>query len=90
MRTVSALEVRKKFGSILDLVAERRVTVAITRGNRRLVVMVPAEEYEARRLGREARLQLATEKIGAWKRRHARKLRGLDPARLVREIRNAR
>jgi prevent-host-death family protein len=90
MRTVSALEVRKKFGSILDLVAERRVPVAITRGNRRLVVMVPAEEYEARRLGREARLRLATEKISSWKRRHARQLRGVNPARLVREIRDAR
>ena len=90
MRTVTALEVRKRFGSILDLVVERRIPVAITRGHRRLVAMVPAEEYEARRLGRESRLRLATEKIGSWKRRHARTLSGLDPTRLVREMRDAR
>ena len=90
MKTMSALEARRKFGSILDLVAERRVPVAITRRARRLVVMVPAEEYEARRLGREARLRLAAAKIDAWKRRHARRLRGVKPARLVRASRDAR
>jgi prevent-host-death family protein len=47
MKRLSALEVRKKFGSVLDLVAQKRVPVTITRGDKPLVVMIPADEYQA-------------------------------------------
>lgn len=90
MRTLSALEVRKRFGSVLDLVAEKRIPVTIVRGGKRLVVMMPADEYEARTAGRTARLRLVVEKLDAWKKRQARSLRGLDTVRLVRESRAGR
>lgn len=90
MRRISALEVRKKFGSVLDLVAERRVPVTITRGAKALVVMVPADEYETMKGGRQARLGLAIERVADWRARHARQLRRVNVVRLVRESRDER
>jgi len=90
VKTLSALEVRKRFGAVLDLVADKRVPVTIMRGDRALVVMLPADEYEARTTGRTNRLRLAVEKLEIWKRGQARKLRGLDAVRLVRESRDQR
>lgn len=90
MKTLSALEVRKKFGSVLDMVAEKRIPIAIARGGKRLVVMVPADEYEKRMESREARLRLAVAGLDAWKRQHRDKLRGLDAVKLLRESRDQR
>ena len=90
MKTLSALDVRKRFGAVLDLVAEKRVPVTIVRGSRPLVVMLPADEYEARTAGRASRLRLAVERMDAWKQDQARTLRGLDAVRLVRESRDRR
>lgn len=55
-----------------------------------LVVMVPADEHQARNSGRESRLRFAVEKIGEWKKRHARKLKKVDVVRLLREGREER
>lgn len=90
MRRLSALEVRKKFGSVLDLVAQKRVPVTITRGDKPLVVMIPADEYQAMKGGRQAQLGLAIERVSEWRARHARRLRGVNVARLVRQSRNER
>ncbi len=90
MKTMSALEVRKRFGSVLDLVAKKRIPVTISRANRPLAVLVPADEYQARNSGRESRLRLTAEKIAEWKKLHARKLKGIDVVRLLRESREQR
>lgn len=90
MKTMTALEVGKQFGSVLDLVNKKRVPVTTCRANKPLAVLVPAEEYDARSSGRETRLRLAVEKIAEWKKRHSRKLKGIDAVRLLREIRNSR
>lgn len=90
MKILSALEVRKRFGSVLDMVAKKRVPVAISRANQPLVVMVPADEYMVKNAGREKRLQLAAERIAEWKKLHARKLKGIDAVRLLRESREER
>ena len=90
MITMSALEVRKKFGSVLDMVSKKGIPVTISRANKPLVVLVPAQDYKARNAGRETRLRLASEKILEWKKAHAHKLEGVNAAKLLRESRDER
>ncbi|MBI4543002.1 MAG: type II toxin-antitoxin system Phd/YefM family antitoxin [Gemmatimonadetes bacterium] len=93
MKTLPALVFRRQFGQVLDDVARKREPVTITRGNRPLVVLVPAQDYEsaaARPAVREGRLRLAATRVAEWKARHAARLRDLDPVALVRASRAAR
>lgn len=90
MRTMTALEVRKKFGAVLDLVAKKRIPVAISRANKPLAVLVPAEDYGAGSSGRESRLRLTVERIRDWQKHHGRKLKKIDAVKLVRESREPR
>ena len=91
MKTLNALTVRKRFGSVLDEVVRTREPITITRGNRPLVVLVPAEDYRAGLDGgREIRLRRAAERVAVWRRRHAAHLAKLDPVDLVRRSRASR
>jgi prevent-host-death family protein len=90
MKTMSALEVRKKFGSVLDLVSKKGVPVTISRANKPLAVLVPARDYQARNAGKESRLRLAAEKILEWKKLHLQKIKGIDAVKLLRESREER
>jgi prevent-host-death family protein len=90
MKTMSALEVRKKFGSVLDMVSKKGIPVTISRANKPLAVLVPAQSYKAINFGRESRLRLASEKIVEWKRLHAQKIKGVDVVKLLRESREER
>jgi PHD/YefM family antitoxin component YafN of YafNO toxin-antitoxin module len=44
MKTIGALTVRRKFGSIIDEVANKKVRIATSRANRPMVVMLPFED----------------------------------------------
>jgi prevent-host-death family protein len=93
VRTLSALMFRRKFGSVLDEVAGQRHPITITRANRALVVLVPADDYAAHvgaAPARERRLRLAAERLTEWRRRHASDLGRPDPVALVRESRASR
>jgi prevent-host-death family protein len=90
MKTMSALEVRKKFGSVLDMVSKKGIPVTISRANKPLAVLVPAQSYKAINFGRESRLRLTSEKIVEWKRLHAQKIKGVDVVKLLRESREER
>jgi prevent-host-death family protein len=90
MKTMSALEVRKKFGSVLDMVSKKGIPVTISRANKPLAILVPAQGYKAINFGRESRLRLASEKIVEWKRLHAQKIKGVDVVKLLRESREER
>lgn len=90
MKTVSALEMRKKFGSVLDLVSKKGIAVTICRADKPLAVLVPIEDYRSKSLGREHGLRLAAERINEWKKRHAKKLKGLDVTKMLRESRAER
>ncbi len=90
MKTMSALEVRKKFGSVLDMVSKKGIPVTISRANKPLAVLGPAQDYKARNAGREAHLRLAAEKIVEWKKAHAHKLKGVNAVKLLRESREER
>lgn len=93
MRTLSALAFRRKFGSVLDEVAGKRQPITITRANRALVVLVPADEYQsgaAPGAARESRLRLAADRLTEWRTLHAARLGHLDPVALIRRDRDSR
>jgi prevent-host-death family protein len=90
MKTMSALDVRKKFGSVLDLVAKKGIPVTISRANKPLAVLVPFEEYRGGTSGRLSRLRLTVEKIDEWKKLHRKKIKGIDVVKLIREDRDGR
>lgn len=93
MRTLSALAFRRKFGSVLDEVVKKRHPITVTRANRALVVLVPADDYvgsDASAASRESRLQLAAERLARWRAAHAAQVARLDAVALVRRNRDDR
>lgn len=91
MRRISALTVRKKFGSILDEVAKGE-PIAITRANQPLVVMEPYASYEVRvnREVRRKRLQETGRRMDRWAQRSAKFLtKGPDSVSLIRKLRES-
>ncbi len=93
MRKVSALTVRRKFGSILDEVAHGKGPIAITRANEPLVVMEPYATYQARedREARRKRLTEAARRMDDWVKRNAKHLKkGPDAVTLIRNLRDSR
>ena len=90
MKTVSVLEMRKKLGSVLDLVTKKGIPVTICRAEKPLAVLVPIEDYRSKSLRREHLLRLAAERIDEWKKLHAKKLKSLDITKMLRESRAER
>lgn len=93
MKTISALTVRQKFGSILDEVAKHKEPVTITRANRPLVVIEPYETYVARKeqTTRRVRLLEVSRRIDEWARRNAKHSKGTtDVVTLLRKGRDTR
>ena len=93
MNEIPALQFRRRFGEVLDEVVRTGRPVTVTRANKPLVVVVPAEGYRAgggARAVREGRLRLAAERLAEWKARHASRLRSFDPVDLVRRDRSGR
>lgn len=89
MKTISALEVRKKFGGVIDEVCESGEPVIITRGERKLVVVVPYDTYEET-AGRESKLRRVSEAMAKWRKEHADMPKGADAVTLLRKIRDGR
>jgi prevent-host-death family protein len=90
MKTLSALEFRRKFGSVLDLVARDREPVTICRANKPMAVLVPADEFAGDRSRRSARLERTLAKLADWRRCHRRQVSRLDSIQLLRESREER
>ena len=93
MKKVSALVVRRKFGSILDEVARGKGPIAITRANEPLVVMEPYATYQARedQEARRKRLTEAARRMDDWVKRNAKHLKkGPDAVTLIRNLRDNR
>ncbi len=92
MKTISAMQLRKKLGSVLDGVARGGRPVAVARGRHPLVVLVP---YEAYRSGngdgdRLRRISGAFQRLDEWRARYGHKLKDFDPVRAVRAVRDSR
>ena len=92
MQEVAALKMRRNFGHYLDIVAKKKEHVLITRSNRPMVVMVPADEYrdEATDAARTAHLQKVMVSMDARRRRLARTLGKIDVVDAVRRTRARR
>ena len=90
MRTVNALAFRKQLGQILDDVADGGEPIMVTRGNRPLVVLVPAASYEAGAAARHRRLEGAARRVAEWRAEYAARLPDPDPVALVRTDRDGR
>ena len=48
MKTVTALDLRRRLGSVLNAVAEKHEPVTITRANKPLAVIISADDYQER------------------------------------------
>jgi antitoxin (DNA-binding transcriptional repressor) of toxin-antitoxin stability system len=93
--SVTALEMRKKFGSVLDRVVKKGEHVTIMRGHLALAVLIPVKEHEKQCLDKD-RLRTVDEvlsDIDAWKRTNpskAKRLAKTDAAEDVRRMRDRR
>lgn len=89
MKRMSALMVRKKFGSVLDEVVEGKRPIAITRANEPLVVMESYATYRVRedRDARRKRLTEVSRRMDEWAKRNTKYLKGPDVVTLIRKFR---
>ena len=92
MKRLQALQVRKRFGSVLDTVAKQHEPVVIERAGRPLVVMVPFDQYQAEHgaTARRERLQKVAREMDRWAQRNAKTLSGFDPIQAIRDLRAGR
>ena len=92
MKTLTALDLRKTLGSVLDDVSKKGEQVIISRANKPLAVMISIEEYEEKVLkkNRERRLREVSAEMDKWKKRHMKETVNIDIAKVVREIRENR
>jgi len=92
MKTLTALDLRKKLGSVLNDVSKKGEQVIISRANKPLAVMISVEEYEEKVLkkNRERKLREVSAEMDKWKKRHLKKTINIDIAKVIREIREDR
>jgi prevent-host-death family protein len=89
MKILSALDLRKKLGSVLNAVAEKREPVTITRANKPLAVIVSADEYEEKMLKskRGQKLKEISSRLESWRNEHRKETAHVDAVKAIREVR---
>lgn len=93
--TVTALEMRKKFGGILDRVVQKGEHITIMRGHLPLAVLIPVADHKKQCLDKD-RVRTVEEVLGeidAWKKANpskAKRLAKVDAAAEVRAMRDSR
>jgi prevent-host-death family protein len=92
MKTITALDLRKKLGSVLNSVAEGHEPVTITRANKLLAVIISADEYQDKVLkgDRGRKLKEISAKMDAWKKEHRKETAHIDVVKAIREARERR
>lgn len=92
MKTVTALDLRKKLGSVLNDVSRRKEQVIISRANKPLAVMISVDEYEEKVLkkNREQKLRDISAKMEQWREKHKKKTIHIDAVKAIRAIRENR
>lgn len=92
MKTMTALDLRKKLGSVLDEVSKKKEQVIISRANRPLAVLISVGEYEDKILkkNRERKMQKIAAKMEAWRKKHLKHAIAVDAVKAVRETREGR
>ena len=92
MKTLTALDLRKKLGTILNEVHDRKKRFIISRSNKPLAVILSVDEYEEKVLKKDRgrKLQAICEGMDAWKRKHAKETARMDATHAIREMRDRR
>ena len=92
MKTVSALDLRKRLGGVLDSVAKRKEHVIISRANRPMAVLMPVDEYDAkvRKADRGHRLREISARLDAWRSQHREATADVNVVAAIREVRDGR
>ena len=92
MKTVTALDLRKKLGSVLNSVAEKHEPVTITRANKPLAVIMSADDYQDKVVkgDRGRKLKELSARMETWKTEHRKETAHLDVVKAVREARERR
>ena len=92
MKTVTALDLRKKLGSVLDDVSKKGEQVMISRANKPLAVLISLDEYEEKVLGknRERKLKEISAEMDRWKKKHLKEAADVDTVKVIREVREGR
>lgn len=87
MKTVTALDLRKKLGSVLTSVAEGHEAVTITRANKPLAVIISADEYQDKVLkgDRGRKLKVLSARMDAWKKDHRKETARIDVVKAIRD-----
>ena len=90
MKTLTALDLRKKLGSVLNSVAEKHEPVTITRANKPLAVIMSADEYQDKvvKSDRGRKLKELSCRMDAWKREHRKETARIDVVKALRETRD--
>jgi prevent-host-death family protein len=90
MKTISALDLRKKLGTVLTDVFKQKEPVVISRANKPLAVIISVEDFEEKVLkkNRERGLKELSLKMDEWKKVHRLETRHIDAVQAVRDIRN--
>jgi prevent-host-death family protein len=90
--SISALEMRKKFGGFLDRVTKGGEHITIERDGRPLATLIPAREHEALCHPKEKwqTVQEALQILEDWRKRHPAKLRKMKAADTTGAIRKMR
>ncbi len=88
MKHISTMTMRRQLGKYLDLVAEKKEAISITRANKTLAVLVPPEEHEEYRelVGDRERRRNAARRMDELRE----KTDPIDVVALVRQIRESR
>ena len=92
MKTLTALDLRKKLGSVLNAVAEKHEPVTITRANKPLAVIMSADEYQDKVVkgDRGRKLKELSSRMDAWKTEHRKETAHVDMVKALRETRARR
>lgn len=92
--TITAIDLRKKLGEILDRVSQKGEHITITRANKSLATLIPAHEHQEQCLERRhfKTIEAAMADVEKWKRENPGKLRPgkWDSAAIVRKMRDGR
>ena len=91
MKTISALELRKKLGTVLTEISQQKEPVVISRANKPMAVIISVEDFEEKvlRKNREGRLKKISIRMDEWKKGHQLETRHIDTVQAVRDIRNS-
>lgn len=92
MKTITALDLRKKLGSILNEVSKNGEQITISRANKPLAIMISVEEYEEKILkkNREKRMRELSAGMDKWKEKHLKETYPIDTVKIIREVREGR